>query len=526
MTERLMRVVGSPLLWVTLIYLVVELSFSARLLDVVGGNVSKDDIDHIETYGRMLSGFALGLVLLPVLLKRNWFPKGKWLAVPLLFIASMWGMYSFQEALIKHLTHRLSDKDLKNAVVLALAPGQIATGKLMIGGLDLEGVGFEKPAAKAFVALFPPLFMTRPKLETELEEMARQVIQLKLKDCIPEKNGHAQCMGTEDAFFNNVWLPVRDEIKKQHYDLYEDYKNACSGEKLKDQQARRWRDYTREIKGVSNDAEIKKAVYAKVESECPSRADQEFKQQLEKQFPSLKKDSSWKTLDLEAFFALPEIQEKIRDKLGVEDSVVEFRPASMTLEQSRSKIYNPLLSYYVDRELAPLRDKAEFFREGAVHGEKGVNSAERLIVPALALFFSLLGGITHLFKSMVIIWKRWSGMRYRDDAVLVHATPRGSIPVSRPALAAVLAHPSFKFYLLFFIYVASWVMVPQFVHDPVTSNQTYKTLKDEMKGASPFLASASYAFDWIIQTEHVIYPANDWIRKNMLFGFAFGVTDS
>lgn len=56
------------MLLLTAAYLVFELAFNARLLDVVGGGANPDQIHNIEYFGRSLSGIALALVMLQVLL--------------------------------------------------------------------------------------------------------------------------------------------------------------------------------------------------------------------------------------------------------------------------------------------------------------------------------------------------------------------------------------------------------------------------------------------------------------------------
>lgn len=47
------------ILVVTVCYLCVELAFNATLLDVCAGTGSIDDIDSVEFYGRVISGFAV-----------------------------------------------------------------------------------------------------------------------------------------------------------------------------------------------------------------------------------------------------------------------------------------------------------------------------------------------------------------------------------------------------------------------------------------------------------------------------------
>lgn len=61
------------LLLITAIYLAFELAFNARLLDVVGGGATENQIHSIEQYGRSLSGIALALFMLQGMLYfKNW----------------------------------------------------------------------------------------------------------------------------------------------------------------------------------------------------------------------------------------------------------------------------------------------------------------------------------------------------------------------------------------------------------------------------------------------------------------------
>ncbi|MFN7757542.1 MAG: hypothetical protein ACK5RP_08790 [Betaproteobacteria bacterium] len=59
------------LIGLTIVYLIVELAFNARLLDVVGGTPSLHEIERIEVWGRLLSGAAVALVALQVLWARR-----------------------------------------------------------------------------------------------------------------------------------------------------------------------------------------------------------------------------------------------------------------------------------------------------------------------------------------------------------------------------------------------------------------------------------------------------------------------
>ncbi len=53
------------LLPLTIAYLLFELAFSARLLDIAGGLSTRDELDAIEFAGKTLSGCALALLIGP-----------------------------------------------------------------------------------------------------------------------------------------------------------------------------------------------------------------------------------------------------------------------------------------------------------------------------------------------------------------------------------------------------------------------------------------------------------------------------
>lgn len=59
----------------TAIYLCIELAFNARLLDVIGGLASAEQLHNIESYGRAISGFAVALMLWGWLIERSRSPK-------------------------------------------------------------------------------------------------------------------------------------------------------------------------------------------------------------------------------------------------------------------------------------------------------------------------------------------------------------------------------------------------------------------------------------------------------------------
>lgn len=138
---------------ITILYLLFELSFNARLLDVVGGTASPKEVEDIEVYGRTLSGVAAALVVLQILLSKR---------VPLIAIAICvagaiglvyWAIGEF----VDHMVENRSAEFRRIAGNTTLVQRGLVEGKLTLAGLETEPGAFVSPEGKAFLALFPLL---------------------------------------------------------------------------------------------------------------------------------------------------------------------------------------------------------------------------------------------------------------------------------------------------------------------------------------------------------------------------------
>ncbi|MGH8463073.1 MAG: hypothetical protein ACRER5_02935 [Pseudomonas sp.] len=145
----------------TAAYLVVELAFNARLLDVVGGGATPEEIDRIEIWGRAISGFALALVCWPWLIKRGTTRRATLLghAWRLTWCSAVFivGMYAFQEALLRTLVDNSSSAELRTAQHLVLLQSGLVHEVAIVDSLDLTPERLETPEGKATLALLPML---------------------------------------------------------------------------------------------------------------------------------------------------------------------------------------------------------------------------------------------------------------------------------------------------------------------------------------------------------------------------------
>ena len=105
--ERLLALV---MLTLTLLYLMVEMGFNARLLDVVGGLASRHQVESIEFYGRLIAGTAVALLGLGMVLKKSlrlgWSRLRTTIWAALVIVGCIGTTYFAQLALVNHLVDR------------------------------------------------------------------------------------------------------------------------------------------------------------------------------------------------------------------------------------------------------------------------------------------------------------------------------------------------------------------------------------------------------------------------------------
>src|SRR5690554_2202243 len=122
-TARYMEIIY-PYAWtmiiLTLLYLVVELSFGATLLDVAGKANDPDDLKKVEFFGRCISATAVVLAIFGSMLKKVFITNGSRIdfAFKIVIMAvTVFPMVFFgEEKLIEHLVDQSSGQERKNAL--------------------------------------------------------------------------------------------------------------------------------------------------------------------------------------------------------------------------------------------------------------------------------------------------------------------------------------------------------------------------------------------------------------------------
>ena len=192
----------------TIVYIVLEIAFNAKLLDVASSNSTIDEIKRIELVGRLLSSVGFALIAYKV---TTGFARNK-VIIPLLVAAiALPTFYFSQKILIDHFASSRSTDDMKNAFFInTLKQGLINEGvKSDVLAYDAEHSDLVE--SRVILASLGPIFYSNQAVKDEFSGKGGSVISSMLNkeyaDLFP-------------AFYNDFYRDFSDNGKV----LYEGYK--------------------------------------------------------------------------------------------------------------------------------------------------------------------------------------------------------------------------------------------------------------------------------------------------------------
>lgn len=481
-------------LWAaTAVYLLVELSFNARLLDVVGGSATNAEIDAIEGWGRLISGFALALLGWPRCITYAWRrflnPIARLGCVALWTVMAIATMYAAQEALIRTLVQRADRDELTRAQHLMLLRAGVDRGVVELPGLDVGRERLEAADGKAFLAVFPLMGSGLGALvgeqfgDTQRAAVTRRLALRTLGD----PNTHLARYSDTVRGLEEAWVEYDRSL--QEID--------AEGRKA-------WRRYVRNLrsKGMSPSS-VKRRHYSTVRSrvrgmgvpvgddwrpgdragfleaataDAKRRARQTFAAELERRSPAFKGIEPPDTLV--QFLHDPATQPYLLNALGYQ-CIRTFDADMKTAQDFHARVY----SAEVECQVA---------RRASEEGEPGPGreAMRALLVPLIALAMSLLGALTHIGK-LALLSDRLVRGRDRPNARalyrLVFAGPLGAM-------------------LLF-----AWVPLSE-----ITDARLYRSLERQLTYPLAMVVRGT------IHGQYVGYPVFEAARVHLLRGFDFG----
>lgn len=504
------------MLFLTLCYLVFELGFNARLLDVVGSLATHDEIERIEESGRLISGIALALLFLGFQLQKaarqNWRTRTYLLRLPFVAACCISAMYYGQRALVDWLVERSSAEDRSRAAVLVPITQLMTRPDFSLKGLDLDAAAFRSPEGKTFLATFPLLALSVPGLTDRLATQAPTMFTF-LAENVRGKPG--------DFYrdFKASESELRELYAKNYLPASKQFDEETKGIRLGVRQQAAWENYEEELRRRHRrrPANIPKAYWPSVRQELqrsgvPVAGDWRpndrvgFNRAVERQvrkealatFHTQVRNALGVSGDLapnlgfDELLAHPTIQQKWKASLKL-PSQLQLRPKKSVGDFERD-VYLPTIKADADRLLRERLAPPTLYADNATLADLGRDSYRTLIVPPIALFFSLVGAITHLFKCATFAVK----------------TRRRILP--------------WTFRLALLGYFALTGLLPLLLTNQVTSQHLFERLGDQTREGLGGIKGSLVAggIRWTTQFQTVFYPVNEFVRNKFLFGFKYG----
>jgi hypothetical protein len=487
-------------------YLIIELAFNARLLDVTAGTANQQEIDHIETWGRLISGAALTIGIWGIIFAR--FNKSSATdVVPALLISTIFcfgAAYLIQEAIIQSVVRNSSGPARRAATTLVLTTHMIAEGNIILHGLEIGEDRFSSPQGKAFLSLLPFVALSTSDLDKKIGDALRQMVETRV----------TRVLGSAGHHYNNVVLPSIREITDS-YNQYARGVNSYSDAiiSIPNRQQEYWDSYVRKLRedgrGMRPDtvpaayhvrvrrmvtergldiplnwhpndrATFNDAVRRKVEREAAAAYDSGMQNSLGTILP--------KNLDKNSFAGHPAIQRRWREATRMPNSIP--LTIDMTAEKYAADYHPIILHEEVQRQLEPFIAPADTFEGEGVNAARGRNAMKALAVPPIALGFSLIGALVHLFKTTNYL------------ARIVFPIVPGALrtPILLSATIA-LAGSAFLF------------------PNAVSTSPAFEYLSARTRDSLGLVPAESAR--WVIQAQPYFYPVNESIRVQL--GATFG----
>ena len=521
----------------TLTYLICELAFNSRLLDLVGSVSTADEVHNMERYGRTLTAIAAALLALQfslmgiVRLKK----KGVWLTAKastalVLLICLITGTLTWHavEWVIERQVTKSTGEFRQMSLLAQLYQHALIEGQQTLEGIPLDSGGgqaqtWNSPSGKAFLATLPVLLSSSDRYRKLLERDAEQ----NLRDNISAQEGGVRG-------YYEAWIQARGEVHKQFVAYYNDDMDISETVRL--EQTRAWQRYERSLEAKRLKTwNVPRRYYATVRNQVRGQgvpvtndwspsdrtgfnaavakaARQKYLAQRTVVYQGV---TIPKRLDWGVFFRLDVVQKALREKLLLPANTLvrEEYPLNDKLKQFALELHTPHLNEAVKQQLPELRAAVSSYSAGGVNEKLGEDAARAVIVPPIALIFSLVGALTHLAKLLYLVLvpltatlltrRSWRPVRFLNHHPL-------AFPV---ALIAVL------------------VVTFSLINNSITESVAYKNLKDGLAGAKITITDEPLPLSGgaVLRVMHAVsigqsysYPINQYLREHVLQGFDFG----
>jgi glycerophosphoryl diester phosphodiesterase len=517
------------LMGLTLVYLTFELAFNARLLDVVGGEATLDEIHHIEHYGRILSGTAAALFLLQFLLKHDenirmeCAEKGAtsrkefgWPRILTACLLCVFCVYHGLQAFVDYLVTSRDGDFRRQAVNVSLIQNALLNDRVDLVGIDADNGLYRLPEGKAFLALFPFMATSVEDLEQRMEEAKIQILRRTISERIDPKtyfDNYQKAVQTVTTQWQKYRGNIEDteQVDKEFEKAWKEYEDTLCGRRncgLQECQC----TWTPDDVPISAWSSVRRQVQRKVHvpNDWRPNDQQTFRAAIARQMME-KVAKEGVTIDGQKFppglsqaefFQQPVIRRKLNTELHLPNDVRVPLSVNDTSAFLRD-LYQPMLQREIRIELEKYTADAASFETGGANAEMGIKATQATLIPPIALFFSLMGAIGHLGKLSYLL----------AEFCLLAIFPRVSRPWAK-RVRAIALHSLLLIPVGLFLFC--WITLSQ-MENRVTRSALYLALQKQLQNET-----LSHIVHVVSVGQGFAYPFDEAIRQNVLLGLNFG----
>lgn len=167
------------LLILATLYLIPEAIFNSQLVSLVGlGTPDAKDLEHLEIYGRAVSGVGVALLLADFLPKSMVAKFGRGLISLLALVCLVWPVvfYGQKYVIEKTLIEPSTAEQRQFATYSAALRDALAMNTIKVNGLDYDSADLKSSENLTFLALFGGLLYSDAALSDNIEQDKRKII--------------------------------------------------------------------------------------------------------------------------------------------------------------------------------------------------------------------------------------------------------------------------------------------------------------------------------------------------------------
>ena len=355
----------------TLVYLLFELAFNARLLDVIGTTVDEEQIDHIEMWGRVISGCALTLGIWSLIISSD---KPLQFSLLPMFItagACLGASFLIQEGILRMISNNTTAAQKRAAASLVMIVRSIHSHDVTLKGMEQNSIDWESPEARTFLAIFPAMAIHVNHLE---EKTKREIYQLARRQTIDD-------MGGFNYIFNEIYLESEVGIKQG----FNDYVDGV-------------RKYNT---AISRNPGLEK------------QADSTYNREMEWNFNGVLP----RNLNYSRFVAHSLVQKKWRNTISMKPDII--LATDLSPEQFRRLVFEPWVDNVAAEKVEEILAPVDSFEKGEVNYQLGNTAIRITFVPLVAFAFSIFGALFHIMKTAWLASRTLNASRFFQITVCV-----------------------------------------------------------------------------------------------------------